>query len=176
MSEPQTLIDAARALARYNRLANARLYDACDRIGDSERRRARPAFFRSIHGTLNHILVGDRIWMARFQGKTVPSSGLDAILYEKFDDLRAARVEQDALIQAFAQSLTDARLLSTIAYRNNAGLDFEDPVWMLILHFFNHQTHHRGQVHDMLCQTSVAPPSLDLHRVLKPMPDSRLSD
>jgi uncharacterized damage-inducible protein DinB len=91
-----------RMLARYNRLANARLYGACAGLSEAELKRRRPAFFTSIHGTLNHILLGDRIWLARFEGRVVPSTGLDAILYEDFAGLGAARVAEDARIEGFA--------------------------------------------------------------------------
>ena len=167
----ETLAATLRRLARYNRLANERLYAACAGIGDDERKKIRPAFFKSIHGTLNHIMIGDRIWLARFEGGTVPSTGLDATLYESFDDLRAARVAEDRRIEDFFADVDDDFLGGSIRYRNNEGRMFDDPVTMLAIHFFNHQTHHRGQVHDMLSQTTVAPPVLDLNRVLKPDPD-----
>lgn len=165
-------VDTVRRLARYNRRANERLYASCAELSDAARKQTRPAFFQSIHGTLNHIMVGDRIWLARFEGRDVPSTGLDAILYDDFEALRAARAEEDVRIEDFAANITDAFLAGTIRYENNEGRLFDDPVDMLVSHFFNHQTHHRGQVHDMLCQTDVTPPVLDLHRVLKPDPDS----
>jgi uncharacterized damage-inducible protein DinB len=166
-----TTIDTFRLLARYNALANERLYDACARLSDEERRRTRPAFFKSIHGTLNHIMVGDRIWLARFHGREVPSTGLDRILYDDFDALRVARRAEDSLIEAFARGLDEGFLDGVIVYRNNQGNVHRDPAVLLVTHFFNHQTHHRGQVHDLLCQTQVPPPVLDLHRVLRPDPD-----
>jgi uncharacterized damage-inducible protein DinB len=162
------LIAHFRRMARYNAGANAILYDACARVPDAERKRTRPAFFRSIHGTLNHILVGDRIWMARFAGQSVPSSGLDAILYDDFAALRAAREAEDARIEAFAVGLDAAFLAGSRLYVNNEGHPCDDPMPLLLAHFFNHQTHHRGQVHGLLSQTDVAPPVLDLHRVLRP--------
>ncbi len=165
------LIGNYRMLARYNRLANRRLYDACALLPDAERTKVRPAFFKSIHGTLNHILVGDRIWMTRFTGGEVPSTSLDAILYEDFGDLRRARHEEDERIEAFAGSLSPAFLDGSIRYENNEGRMFDDAMPMLLTHFFNHQTHHRGQIHDMLTQRTAPPPVLDLHRVLKPDPD-----
>ena len=168
------LIRNFRRLARYNCLANERLYAACARLSEAARKQARRAFFGSIHGTLNHILVGDRIWLARFAGSQAPSSGLDAILYEDFDALWDARKVEDARIESFAAGLTPAFLEGSIRYVNNAGLEYDDPVEILVPHLFNHQTHHRGQVHDMLSQTEVPPPSLDLHRVLKPAPDSEI--
>ena len=165
------LIRNFQTLAHYNRLANQRLYDVCAGLGDAERRKIRPAFFKSIHGTLNHIMVGDRVWLTRFEGGEAPSTALDAILYEDFDALRQAREAEDARIEAFAAGLTDAFLAGSIRYVNNEGRVFVDPSELLVAHFFNHQTHHRGQVHDMLTQTDVATPVLDMHRVIRPTPD-----
>jgi len=168
----RTPLDGYRMMARYNRLANERLYEACATLSDAERKADRPAFFRSIHGTLNHILVGDRIWLARFEGREIPSTGLAAILYGEFDPLRDARQAEDVRIERFAADLDDAALERRVRYVNNEGRVFDDPVGMLVMHFFNHQTHRRGQVHDLLTQTKVPPPVLDLHRVLKPDPES----
>ena len=169
------LIANFRVLAHYNRGANRILYDACARLPENELKRQRPAFFRSILGTLNHILVGDRIWMARFAGREVPSTGLDAILFDDFAALRAAREEMDGRIEASMDALTTEFLSGSIRYINNEGRPYDDPVPLLLTHFFNHQTHHRGQVHGLLSQTDVPPPSLDLHRVLRPDPVSTQS-
>lgn len=162
------LLQHFQMLARYNTLANRRVYESCSQLTNAERKRTRPAFFKSIHGTLNHIMVGDRIWLTRFEGGKIPSTGLDAILYEDFNELREARIAEDQRIEAFASSLTEEFLASTITYRNNAGNIHTDPVNLLVAHFFNHQTHHRGQIHDMLTQTKISPPVLDMHRVLRP--------
>ena len=159
-------------LGRYNRLANERHYAACARIDDAARRKNRGAFFGSIHGTLNHIMVGDRIWMARFEGGIAPSTGLDAILHDDFDALRAARVVEDARIKAFVARLDDARLSGTLAYVSHEGHALEDPMTVLLPHFFNHQTHHRGQITAMLRQTDSPYPELDMHRVMIPAPDA----
>jgi uncharacterized damage-inducible protein DinB len=159
-----------RMLATYNTLANERLYETCATLTDTELRKKRPAFFKSIHGTLNHIMVGDRIWLARFAGEEVPSIGLDAILYDSFEQLHAARIFEDARIEDFVTTIDAEFLESTIEYTNNEGRVFVDPVPLLLSHFFNHQTHHRGQIHDMLTQTEVAPPALDMHRVIHPNP------
>ena len=164
------LIKHFTMLSRYNTLANQRLYEACAQLDDDARHQIRPAFFRSIHGTLNHILLGDRIWLGRFAGREMPSTGLDAILYGDFDALWDARRLEDARIAAFTAGLEDAELETGIRYVNNEGRACEDPLPLLLSHLFNHQSHHRGQVHDMLSQTAVAPPSLDLHRVLHPTP------
>tara|TARA_R110002167_G_scaffold46968_1_gene139553 strand:- start:359 stop:856 length:498 start_codon:yes stop_codon:yes gene_type:complete len=157
-----------RQAAAYNQAANATLYAACATLEDEERKRVRPAFFNSIHGTLNHILLGDRIWMGRFEGNEMPSTDLDRILYEDFAELRAAREVEDVRILLFCDGLTDDFLASRIRYVNNAGKLYDDPASLLLPHLFNHQTHHRGQAHGLLSQTAVPPPSLDMHRMLIP--------
>lgn len=161
-------MDHFRTLALYNRLANERLYDACAGLSEAERRQDRKAFFRSIHGTLNHIVVGDRIWLSRFEGREVPSTDLDAELYTDFETLREARRAEDMRIDAFAARLTPADLAGSVRYVNNEGRTLEDPMDLLVAHFFNHQTHHRGQAHDMLCQAGHRGLVLDMHRVIRP--------
>ena len=165
-----TLIAHFQMLAQYNTLANSKIYDTCSLLPQEELNRIRPAFFKTIHGTLNHILIGDRIWLGRFAGEEVPSTGLDAILYPNFAELRQARIQEDARIEAFTKTITEDFLSQTITYRNNSGNIHTDPASLLLAHFFNHQTHHRGQIHDMLTQTELPPPSLDMHRVLRPNP------
>jgi len=154
-------------LAQYNALANQRLYAACAQLTEEERQQVRPAFFQSIHRTLNHILVGDRIWLGRFEDKPVQIA-LDTILYQDFEELRTARFAEDERIVTFTAGLTAEFLASTIEYRNSQGIVYQDSLSLLIAHFFNHQTHHRGQVHDLLTQTQVPPPSLDMHRIINP--------
>ncbi len=161
------LLSHFQMLATYNRLANQRLYEACASLSDSERQQIRPAFFKSIHGTLNHILVGDRIWLGRFEGKDVPVGGLDVILYDDFTALHGARIAEDAYIEEFVVGLGAEFLGQILEYRNSQGTLHADPIALLIAHFFNHQTHHRGQVHDLLTQTTIAPPSLDMHRIMR---------
>jgi uncharacterized damage-inducible protein DinB len=156
--------------ARYNRLANEHLYAACARLSDGERRRDLGAFFKSVHGTLNHLLLGDRIWMTRFEGGSHPSTDLGAILFESFDDLRLARRDMDARIEAFFTALPADFLGRELRYVNNAGFHSADPASVIVPHFFNHQTHHRAQVHTLLSQLGHDAPVLDLHRVLRPNP------
>ena len=166
-----SLMKHFQMLARYNTLANHRLYAACAQLDDAERKCIRPAFFRSIHGTLNHIMVGDRIWLTRFEGGEIASTGLDAILYEEFEELVAARDSEDARIEVFIASLNEDFLSQNIRYCNNQGNIHVDPVTLLLAHLFNHQTHHRGQVHNMLSQTEIEPPVLDMHRLIRPEPE-----
>jgi uncharacterized damage-inducible protein DinB len=154
--------------ALYNRLANERLYEACAALSDEERRRDLGAFFKSVHGTLNHLVLGDRIWMTRFEGGSHPSTNLDAILFEGFAELRQARADMDRRIEAFFSAPPADFFKRTLSYVNNAGVASEDPAEVIVPHFFNHQTHHRAQIHTLLSQLGRAPPVLDLHRVLRP--------
>jgi uncharacterized damage-inducible protein DinB len=156
--------------ALYNRLANERLYAACAELSDEARRRDLGAFFKSVHGTLNHLLLGDRIWMTRFEGGGHPSTNLDAILFEDFAALRTARADTDRRIEAFFAAPPAGFLERSLLYVNNAGVESTDPVSVILPHFFNHQTHHRAQVHTLLSLLGRDPPVLDLHRVLRPNP------
>jgi uncharacterized damage-inducible protein DinB len=149
-------------LARYNAWANRRLYDACAQLNTPDYMAKRPSFFGSIHGTLNHILVGDRVWLSRFDGAPSDIKRLDEILYEDLAALRAARESEDARILGFVSTLDDDRLAGALHYRNMAGEPQENPLAWTLAHLFNHQTHHRGQAHGLLSGTPVAPPSLDL--------------
>lgn len=159
--------------ARYNRLANETLYEACAGLSGAEYRRNLGAFFGSVSGTLNHLLVGDTIWMARFEGSSHASTNLDAILFEQFDALRAARERMDRRIERFFSTLPDDFERGSVRYVNNAGFLADDPLEVILLHFFNHQTHHRAQAHTLLSQLGHDAPVLDLHRVLRPNPISR---
>ncbi len=162
------MIDAFRMLARYNRIANERLYATCAQVDPVEYRRERSGSFGSIHGLLNHVLLGDRIWMSRFSGAGQTTPPLHSILFDEFADLHAARVAQDVEIAEFFESLNGGFMGRQIPYINNQGKAYVESVPVAVLHFFNHQTHHRGQVHVMLSQTEVKAPSLDMHRILNP--------
>ena len=115
-------------------------------------------------------MVGDRIWLTRFDGGEVASTNLDAILYEDFAALLSARQSEDARIGDCVANLDAGWFVADFVYINNSGVRCTDPKPMILAHFFNHQTHHRGQIHDMLSQTEVAPPPLDMHRILRPDP------
>jgi uncharacterized damage-inducible protein DinB len=150
-------------LALYNRWANQRVYDAAARLPDADYRADRGAFFKSVHGTLNHLLVGDRIWMRRFTGEGEAPTRLDAILHEDFAELRAAREAEDARIIRYVEGLDDAALAGRLRYRTIVKpADIEQPLAPALMHFFNHQTHHRGQVHCLLTGLTGDAPSLDL--------------
>jgi uncharacterized damage-inducible protein DinB len=151
-----------RLFAGYNAWANARLYDACSRLPREEYHRDRRAFFRSLHGTLNHLLLTDRIWLGRIEGRPVRFGGLDDELYADLHSLREARRREDARIVDLVGALGEEALADEVTYTNTSGNSFATPLWQVLAHLFNHQTHHRGQAHDMLSQTEVPPPPLDL--------------
>ena len=150
-------------LARYNAWANRRLYDAAAALSDADYRADRGAFFKSMHGTLNHLLAGDRIWMRRFTGEGEAPTRLDAILYEDFAELRRMREAEDARILRYVEGLSEADLAGRFRYRTiTKPVDIEQPLAPALLHFFNHQTHHRGQAHCLLTGFGRDAPSLDL--------------
>ena len=152
-----------RMFGRYNAWANSRLYDATARLSTEQYRADRGAFFKSVHGTLNHLLVTDRIWMQRFTGEGDAPNRLNAILFESFDDLRAARAVEDRRIVDFVDGLDDGRIAGTIKYRRvSSPEEFEQQLAPALAHWFNHQTHHRGHVHALLTGLVGDAPELDL--------------
>ena len=152
-----------RQFAHYNAWANRRLYDAAATLSDDEYRADKGAFFKSMHGTLNHLLATDRIWMQRFTGEGDAPQRLDAILHDRFDALRQARESEDRRIVAYIESLDEARLAGVIRYRRVSTPDeFVQPLMPALDHWFNHQTHHRGQAHAILTALGRHAPELDL--------------
>lgn len=149
-----------RILSRYNQWANRRLYSDCANLGN-EFSKPRAAFFGSICGTLNHLLLMDRNWFGRVVGDDPRLSPLSRILHRDFDTLWSARRTEDQRIIDIVDAFDPAALSSEVEYRNTAGDLFSTPLNLVLLHCFNHQTHHRGQVHDMLCETATPPPPLD---------------
>ncbi len=151
--------------AGYNAWCNERLYDAAAKVSDADYRADRRAFFKSLHGTLNHLLVGDRIWMQRFTGKGELPPSLETILYDDFAELRAARISEDARISTYIYALSEADLRGSIRYRTLVRpTDIEQELSPALDHFFNHQTHHRGQAHALVSSIigNDETPSFDL--------------
>lgn len=152
-----------QTLARYNAWANRRLYGAIGELPPAEIEAPRIGFFPSLWKTLNHLIVADRIWLARLTGiADSQTKALDQIMATDFADLTAQREALDGRIRAMVEALPPARLSEILAYKTTAGIAFETPVDFVLGHMFNHQTHHRGQAHGMLSGTTVAPPSLDM--------------
>ena len=149
--------------AAYNCWANRRLYGEAERLPDEARKRELGLFFRSLHGTLNHILVADRIWLRRLTGEGPQPERLNQILFEDFSALRDAREAEDARIVGLVNGLTEADLAGTFEYRTIAGKAHVQRRADTLAHFFNHQTHHRGQAHAALTILGVPEPApLDL--------------
>jgi uncharacterized damage-inducible protein DinB len=165
MSTP--MIDPAyvQRMARYNRWQNQNLYAVADQLSGAERRRERGAFFGSIHKTLSHLLWGDQIWMSRFSDVPRPQGGIPDLesFYPDWDELKRERIAFDATIIAWADRLDPAWLGTDHTYYSGAAKrDIAAPRWQLVTHMFNHQTHHRGQVHCMLTQAGGKPGTTDL--------------
>jgi uncharacterized damage-inducible protein DinB len=146
----------ALLMAEYNRWMNGKLYAGCARLGDDDRRRDRGAFFKSIHGTLNHLVWGDRAWLSRFNGKSYPGGPIGVDLYDDFGALTAARVELDEEILAWARAATPEYLAEPMTWTSKVyGFTQTHPRWVQVVQMFNHQTHHRGQAHALLTAAGV---------------------
>lgn len=149
--------------ARYNGWANRRLHQAVAALDDAARKAEAGAFFGSLHGTLNHLIVADRIWMRRFTGEGPEPKSLTEIPYADFADLVAARKAEDERIIGYVAGLTEEALAATIAYSTITGpKEITQALAPALAHVFNHQTHHRGQCHQMLTAAGVEAPPLDL--------------
>lgn len=149
--------------AAYNSWANQRLFDAAAQLSDEQYRQDCKVFFKSMQGTLNHILVADTVWMSRFQQTDHGIEGLEQILHEDHASLAAAREEMDQRIADYVATLDQATLDDEFTY---SPVTLPDPVTMklsiALSHVFNHQTHHRGHAHGVLTQLTGDAPPLDL--------------
>ncbi|HEY1260107.1 MAG TPA: DinB family protein [Stellaceae bacterium] len=142
-----------RTMAAYNAEMNRRLFAAAARLPDAERRRPRGAFWGSIHGTLSHILWGDRQWMSRFDNWPKPATSIkeSAQMIDDFDELAAAREAADVDIARWARSIDESWLGEDMVWFSGAAnREIRAAKRLLVTHFFNHQTHHRGQAHALL--------------------------
>ena len=150
-------------MARFNAWANERLYECVARLPEEAYRADRRAFFGSVHRTLNHLLVVDRLWSGRIAGVDRGIRALDQILYDDFASLRAARRKEDEHLIAFVDGLGEERLGATVRFRavTDGGI-YDARAGHILLNLLNHQTHHRGQVHALLTQSGITPPPLDM--------------
>jgi uncharacterized damage-inducible protein DinB len=162
------------ALARYNRWMNEKLYERAATLSDEARKRDLGAFFKSIHGTFNHLLLADRVWLARFTGAHVPDGfmgpagirTLEQELYSDFGELRRERALTDNALSAWVGELSTAQLEAPLVYLRR-GQRQESPLWWAVAHVFNHQTHHRGQVTTLFTQLHCDPGVTDLFAMLR---------
>ena len=150
--------------AQYNTWFNGRLFDCVEKLEPGERTRDLGAFFHSIEATLDHVLLVDRIWLGRMAASELAFPSLETAnlvngfgslrdrLHADFDSLRRGRCETDAVIEAWVRDFSPELLARSLRYRNSSGAAFEAPVWHVVAHLFNHQTHHRGQVTTLLSQ------------------------
>ncbi len=161
-------------MASYNRWMNESLYSVCAELTDDERKADSGAFFSSIHGTLNHLLLADRVWMGRFNGQPFHVRGLDQELYSNFSELWSQRTATDIEIEAWASDLEDEVLAGKLEYQaivNPETLTYD--MWVCVAHFFNHQTHHRGQLTTLLSQAGKDYGATDLVRLPSVTPARR---
>jgi uncharacterized damage-inducible protein DinB len=159
--------DYVRAMADYNRWQNENLYGAAGTLCDEDRKMPRGAFFGSIHATLNHLLWADQMWMSRFEPSISPPPGKrpseSTTRYAVWDELVSARQAFDARILDWSSRVDPAWLDGDLTWFSGAaGREMSKPRGLLVAHMFNHQTHHRGQVHCMLTQAGVKPGDTDL--------------
>lgn len=154
-----------RLMARYNRWQNESLHGTAGTLDDAARREDRGAFFGSIHATLNHILWGDRIWMSRLAGWEKPAGGIPESVraIDDWEELAATRRAFDAALLYWADNLDGAELEGTLEWYSAATQkNRSTPRWVCVTHLFNHQAHHRGQVHAMLTAAGAKPDDTDL--------------
>jgi len=150
-------------MAEYNAWANARLYGMAKQLPNEQYRRDVGVYFKSLHGTLNHILTADRIWMRRLTGTGDHPNKLNAIVFDDLPSLSAAREQEDRRIIKFVQDLSDAQLEASLEYQTLNGTPQKQRRREILAHLFNHQTHHRGQAHTALTLLGIPEPdSLDL--------------
>lgn len=155
-------------MAAYNRWANARLYTMAAAQPDELLRKPVGVYFKSLLGTLNHLLVADLIWMSRLEGTGHQPTELDAILHDDLAALRRARESEDDRMARFVERCAEADFEKTVEFRTMKGIPMQQPLWEILAHVFNHQTHHRGQAHAALTVLGVSEPeSLDLLVMLR---------
>ena len=161
------------ASARYNRWMNDKLYALAATLSDEARKRDCGAFFKSIHGTFNHLLLADRVWLARLQDVALPAGfmgpgirSLDQELYSDFEELRRERTLTDEALSSWLSALTPEQLSGTAVFVRR-GQKVECPLWWTVAHLFNHQTHHRGQITTLFMQQGHDPGVTDLFAMLR---------
>lgn len=150
--------DLFKDSARYQIWANKKVYDACALLPPDAVHRDCGLYFGSVANTLNHVLLVDRLWMARIEGKSWKWLPLDTVLYPDFDVLRRVHREEDGRILGY---VTGCDLKRTITYADSKGTTYSLGLPHILYHLFNHQTHHRGHIHTGLKNLGIEPPELD---------------
>ena len=159
-----SLIDIATA-AKYNEWANNRLYNALNNLTDDERREDRGAFFRSIHNTMNHVLLADILYRQRLEKTQITFNSLDEIVHADFNDLEESHRSNDKWCSDRCSKLDEIELNGDFSFKA-VGMDKDEyyslPLKVCLSNLFQHQIHHRGQVHHMISHASYDPPPLDI--------------
>ena len=167
-----------KQFANYNARMNVKLFDAALKLSPEDRVADKGAFFKSVQKTLQHIMVADIVWLGRFSSieglsplfESLPSfptiKSLDQELFNDFNMLYSERKRLDLLIQNFAEAITPTMAIRTFTYKNIKGVTFNNPIWVCVSHFFNHQTHHRGQTTTLLTQMGLDVGSTDFVHVI----------
>ncbi|MEM6634859.1 MAG: DinB family protein [Pseudomonadota bacterium] len=154
-----------RLMARYNRWQNSSLVSASDGLTEAERWKDRGAFFKSIAATLNHLYWADALMLERIKGDERPQDTITHSLTNPSDwhEFKDLRVKRDAEIAQWAASTIDSDLLGAIGwYPLDGSARIEVAKAVCVVQFFNHQTHHRGQIHAMLTGTGAKPEPTDV--------------
>ena len=157
-----TTIANFQLLANFNTWANTKIFSSCKELDDTEYKKDRGAFFSSIHGTLNHLLVVDRAYISRIEGKDSGLKSLDQILYENLFQLEEARIKEGKHLVDLVNSLSEKSIHKDITYKGFKTGNTTYTINLILITLFNHQTHHRGQVHNMLSQAGIKPPQIDI--------------
>lgn len=155
--------DYCRLMARYNRWMNERLYALCGGMTEAERKLDRGAFFGSIHGTLNHLLWGDRMWLGRFIGEACMHPAFGADMFPHFEPLQRERAATDRSLLEWAANVSAEALACPLQYTSQVdGKTRCLPAGVAAVHMFNHGIHHRGQLTTLLTQAGIDPGVTDL--------------
>ena len=169
------MISAAycRTMTAYNAAMNDRLFAAAGRLPDAVRRAEAGAFWGTLHGTLNHLLWADRMWLSRLAGAEKPAVGLtgSAALFDEFEALARERTVTDTALTAWADGLADDALAGPMTWFSGAlGRDATASRAIVVMHLFNHQTHHRGQAHAMITAAGESTGDTDLFILIPEVP------
>ena len=162
-----THITNFQLLANFNTWANTKIFSSCKKLDDTEYKKDRKAFFFSIHGTLNHLLVVDRAYISRIEGKNHDLKSLDQILYENLFQLEEARIKEDKRLVDLVNNLSKESINKEITYKGFETGNQTYTINLVLITLFNHQTHHRGQIHNMLSQAGIKPPQIDIPDFIK---------
>lgn len=161
-------------MSKYNQWMNQSLYASAAKLSAEALTMNRGAFFGSILGTMNHIAVGDTFWLKRFAKHPACAESLakiadaptpvrlDETLFPDLRELKGYRDRVDAMIVKFAAALPEEALSQSLTYTNTKGIKATRNFYAVLLHFFNHQTHHRGQITALLFQAGIDPGTTDL--------------